>query len=223
MTRGRKMSEILGYLFSPEASMSELLIGKNKNKWRDALKYLAMTIVLLGLLTMAVHRISGLHITDIVGNSLEERINALVSTNFNEGFTWIIRVIVVIVQTSIMSTVRCLAWTGMIYLANIVLGERINLYEASLISIFSMVVWVTAQIFGVITILIVSIMPIQIINEILMGLSTLLSYWYLVLMAIGFTIATKGTFLKGGVVILIIQGIFWVLGGMMPILQALLG
>lgn len=182
-----------------------------------------MTIVLLGLLTMAVHRISGLHITDIVGDSLEGRINGLVRTNFNEGFTWIIQVIVFIVRTSIIITVRCLAWTGMIYLANTVLGESINLYEATLISMFSMVVWVAAQIFGVITMLVVSIMPIQIISEILMGVSTLLSYWYLVLMAIGVTIATKSTFLKGGVVILIIQGIFWVLGGMMPMLQVLLG
>lgn len=217
------MSEILGYVFNPEASMSGLLIGDNKNKWRDGLKYLVMTIILLSFLTMAVYRLSGIHISDIVGSSLEGKINGLVVTNLNEGFAWIIQVIVSIMQTSIIIAVRFLAWTGMLYLASAILGERVSLYEASLISIFSMVVWVTAQIFGVITILIVSIMPIQIINEILMGLSTLLSYWYLVLMAIGFTIATKGTFLKGGVVILVIQGVFWMLGGMMPILQILLG
>lgn len=200
------MSEILSYLLSPETSMSELLIGDNKNRWRSGLKYLVMTIVLLGLLTVAIHRING-----------------LVSDDLNEGFDWIMQVIVFIVKTSIIVIVRCLAWTGMIYLANAILGGHANLYEASLISIFSMVAWVAAQIFGVITMLLVSIMPIQIINEILMGLSTLLNYWYLVLIAIGFTIATKSTFLKGGVVMLIIQGTFWMLGGMMPVLQFLLG
>lgn len=217
------MGEILDYFFNPEASMDGLLIGENKNKWKDGLKYLVMTIILLGFLTMAVYRISGIHVVDIVGGFLGGRINNLVSSNLNEGFTWIILVIFSIVQTFIIITVRCLAWTGMLYLASSILGERVRFYEASLISMFSMVVWVTAKIFGVLTILIVSIMPIQIINEILMGLSTLLSYWYLVLMAIGFTIATKSNFLKGGVVTLVIQGVFWMLCGMMPILQTLLG
>ena len=217
------MSEILGYIVSPEASMSGLLIGENKNKWKDGLKYLVMIVVLLGFLTMAAYRISGIHITDIVGDSLKGKLSGLGSTNFNEGFTWMILVIASIVQTSITITVRFLAWIGMIYLANSILGERINLYEAMLISMFSMVVWVTAQLFGMITMLVASIMPLQIINEILIGLSTLLSYWYLVLIAIGFTVATKSTFLRGGIVVLVIQGMFWMLGGMMPIFQTLLG
>lgn len=217
------MSEILSYFFNPEESMSGLLIEENKNKWRDGLKYLTMTIILLGFLTMAVYRISGMHIVDIVGSSLEGRINSLVGSNLNEGFAWIILVLVSIVQTFIIITVRFLAWMGMLYLASLILGERISLYEATLISMFSMVVWVIAQLFSVITVLIISIMPIQIINQILIGLSTLLSYWYLVLIAIGFTIATKSTFLKGGLGVLVIQGIFWMLGSMMPILHTLLG
>lgn len=217
------MSEILSYFFNPEESMSGLLIEENKNKWRDGLRYLTMTIILLGFLTMAVYRISGMHIVDIVGSSLEGRINSLVGSNLNEGFAWIILVLVSIVQTFIIITVRFLAWMGMLYLASLILGERISLYEATLISMFSMVVWVIAQLFSVITVLIISIMPIQIINQILIGLSTLLSYWYLVLIAIGFTIATKSTFLKGGLGVLVIQGIFWMLGSMMPILHTLLG
>lgn len=217
------MSEILSYFFNPEESMGGLLIEENKNKWRDGLRYLTMTIILLGFLTMAVYRISGMHIVDIVGSSLESRINGLVGSNFNKGFAWIILALVSIVQTFIIITVRFLAWMGMLYLASSILGERIILYEAILISMFSMIVWVTAQLFSVTTILIVSIMPIQIINQILIGLSTLLSYWYLVLIAIGFTIATKSTFLKGGLVVLGIQGVFWMLGSMMPILHPLLG
>ena len=217
------MSEILSYFFNPEESMSGLLIKENKNKWRDGVRYLTMTIVLLGFLTMAVYRISGMHIVDIVGSSLESSINGLVGSNLNEGFAWIILSLVSIVQTFIIITVRFLAWMGMLYLASSILGERITLYEAALISMFSMIVWVTAQLFSVITILIISIMPIQIINQILIGLSTLLTYWYLVLIAIGFTIVTKSTFFKGGLVVLAIQGIFWILGSMMPILHTLLG
>lgn len=217
------MSEILGYFFNPEASMNGLLIEKNKTKWKDGLKYLIMTIILLGFLTMAVYRISGIPIIDIVGSSLEGRIRDIVGNDFNEGFTWIILVFTSIVQTLIIVVVRILVWSGILYLASSIQQKRIALYEVSLISMFSIVVWIASQIFGVIVILAISIIPIEIINQILAGLSTLLSYWHLVLLAIGFTIATKSTFLKGGLVVLMIQGGFWILGSMMPILYVLLG
>ena len=217
------MNEILGYFFYPEASMGRLLIQDNKNKWKDGLKYLTMTIVLLSFLTIAVYRVSGVHITDIVGSSLEGKINGFVGNHLNEGLTWITLVLVLMIQTCLISSVRMLAWLGMLYLASSILGKKISLYETILISMFSMVVWVAAQLFGVISILIVSIMPIEIINQMLIGLSTLLNYWYLVLMAIGFTIATRSTFFKGGLAVLVIQGVFWMLGSMMPILHTLLG
>ena len=203
--------------------ISQLLIEKNKTKWKDGLRYLIMTIILLGFLTMAVYRISGIPIIDIVGSSLEGRIRGIVGNDFNEGFTWIILVFTSIVQTLIIVVVRILAWSGILYLASSIQQKRIALYEVSLISMFSIVVWIASQIFGVIVILAISIIPIEIINQILAGLSTLLSYWHLVLLAIGFTIATKSTFLKGGVVVLMIQGGFWILGSMIPILHVLLG
>lgn len=217
------MSEILSYFFNPEESMSGLLIEENKNKWKDGLKYWAMIAVLLGFLTMAVYRISGIHITDVIGSSLEGVISGVVGPNTHEGVAWLVLVLVSIVQTLIIVTIKFLVWAAMLYLASSILGERISIYEAVLISMFSVVVWVAAQLMSVIVILIVSIMPIQMINQILLGLSMILNYWYLILMAIGFTIATRSTFLKGGLVVLVIQGLFWALGSVLPILQTILG
>lgn len=217
------MSEILSYFLNPEESMSGLLIEENKNKWKDGLKYWAMITILLGFLTMAVYRISGAGIVDIVGSSVEEVISGLVGAQTHEGIVWLTLVLVSIVRTLIIITIKFLVWAAMLYLASLILGVGINPYKAILISMFSVVVWVAAQLISVIVILIASIMPIQMITEILMSLSMLLSYWYLILMAMGFTIAIKSTFLKGGLVVLVIQGLFWALGNVIPILQIILG
>lgn len=217
------MSEILSYFFNPEESMSGLLIEENKNKWKDGLKYGVMITVLLGFLTMAVYRISGIPIADVIGSSLEKVISGLVGTNTHEGFAWLVLALVSIVQTLFIVMIKFLVWAAMLYLASSILGERISIYEAVLISMFSVVVWVAAQLISVIVILIISIMPLQVINQILLGLSMILNYWYLILMAIGFTIATKSTFLKGSLAVLVIQGVFWALGSVFPILQTILG
>ena len=220
------MNEILGYFFNPEASMSGLLIGENKNKWKEGLKYLGLIIILLGFLTVVRYRISGASIVDIMGGSANigiNRLNELMGSHLNEGFTWITLVGAAIIRILIIVVARFLVWTAMLYLASLILGDKIDLYKVSLISIFSLVVWVAAQFFGMIVSLIIGIIPVEIINQILEGLATLLSYWHLVLIIIGFTISTKSTFLKGGLVVLIIQGILWMLGNIMPTLQMLLG
>lgn len=61
------------------------------------------------------------------------------------------------------------------------------------------------------------------INQMLVGISMILEYWYLIVLAIGLTFATRSTFLKGGMIVLIIQGLFWMLGSMIPWLQVVLG
>lgn len=217
------MGEILSYFVSPEDSMGKLLLTRDKDKWKQGLLYWMMIAVLLGFLTVSAYRLNGIGLTEVLGDNLGQTMTEMLGAELNEGIVWLTTAVVSVIQSLIIVGVRFIAWSIMLYLANLILGQKLKIYDIVLLSMFTMVTWLAAEVVTVIAILIASICPIAIINQMVVGISMILDYWYLVLLAIGFAIVSKSTFLKSGMVILVIQGIFWGLGSIAPVLQVMLG
>lgn len=217
------MGEILSYFVSPEDSMGKLLLTRDKDKWKQGLLYWMMIAVLLGFLTVSAYRLNGIGLTEVLGDNLGQTMTEMLGAELNEGIVWLTTAIVSVIQSLIIVGVRFIAWSIMLYIANLILGQKLKIYDIVLLSMFTMVTWLAAEVVTVIAILIASICPIAIINQMVVGISMILDYWYLVLLAIGFAIVSKSTFLKSGMVILVIQGIFWGLGSIAPVLQVMLG
>lgn len=221
------MNEILSYFFRPEESVSTLLIEKNKDKWKQGVLSWIMSAILLGFLTMAVYRLNVISIVDILvdilGSNNESLIQSILYMQVNEGVVWLISAIILILKVIIMVGFKFILWAVALYIASCILKQRLKLYDVVLLSIFAMSNWLAAQIFTIITLMIASICPIDIINQMLVGLSMILGYWYLIILAIGFAIQTRSTFLKGGLVILTVQCTCWILASLVPTLQIVLG
>lgn len=217
------MSEILSYFFSPEESMNKLLLECDRDKWKQGLMNWGLVIVLLGFLTMAAYRVSGIDISAVLGINLETSLNGILGSQTSEGLIWLIAAFISMIESFIVIAVKFLIWSCALYIVNLLLKDGLDLYQIILLAIFGMLVWLTAQVFAVIAVMIASICSIGIINEMVSGISMILEYWYLILLAIGYSVGTRCTFFKGGAVILLIQAIFWGISGAVPALQSVLG
>lgn len=217
------MSEILSYFFNPEASMDLLISEANKNKWKDGFLKWGMITVLAGLLTIVMYRVSGVSLDSIQGTYYGTIIENTIGLNNNEGIVWLCMAIISIIETLLIAVIKLGIWTALLYIANRLLKDNISLYQIFLMSIFCILTWLTAQVFSNIATIIVMFSSVSIINEMLLGIGMILGYWYLVIFIIGYSIAAESTFLKGGLVILVIQGILWGASNMFPVLQVVLG
>ncbi len=205
------MSELLGYILRPEESISTLLIERDRSKWKQILLYGMMLVVLLGLSTMATYRLSGVGISDIPEANF---IQKTFGVQMSEGVVWI---------TSAIVAFKFIVWSVILYLVGRIMKKELKVYDIILLGMVAMQTRLVAQIITVIAVTITTFCPIFFINQMLVGIAMILDYWYLIILAIGFTVLTRSTFLKGGMSILVIQGIFWMLGNMVPWLQVILG
>ena len=205
------MSELLGYILRPEESISTLLIERDRSKWKQILLYGMMLVVLLGLSTMATYRLSGVGISDIPEANFIQKTFVV---QMSEGVVWI---------TSAIVAFKFIVWSVILYLVGRIMKKELKVYDIILLGMVAMQTRLVAQIITVIAVTITTFCPIFFINQMLVGIAMILDYWYLIILAIGFTVLTRSTFLKGGMSILVIQGIFWMLGNMVPWLQVILG
>lgn len=217
------MREILSYFLRSEESMNNLLLECDKNKWKQGLVYWASVAVLLGFLTMAAYRLNGIEIIQVIGVDLREILQNSAGVDINEGIIWLVSAFISIAQSLITVGFKFLIWGCTLYIATLILKDRVGIYQIVLLSMFSMLTWLSAQVIGVIAVMIVSICSVEIINEMALGISMILEYWYLILLAIGYSIAARCTFFKAGAVILIIQAIYWGISSAIPALQGILG
>lgn len=217
------MSEILSYFFNPEESMNKLLLECDKDKWKQGLLYWGLIAILLGFLTMAAYRLNGINILQVIGVDLSQELRSIMGREMNEGIVWIASALISIFQSLLTVGVKFLIWGCVLYIGKTLVKDRVGIYQIVLLSMFSMLTWLTAQLLTVIAVMITSVCSIQIINEMVIGISMILEYWYLILLAIGYSIAAGCTFFKGGVVILAIQALFWWVSSVMPVLQSVLG
>ncbi len=214
------MSELLGYILRPEESISMLLIERDRSKWKQILLYGMMLVVLLGLSTMATYRLSGVGISDIPEANL---IQKTVGVQMSEGVVWITSAIILMMKTLVIVVFKFIVWSVILYLVGRIMKKELKVYDIILLGMIAMQTRLVAQIITVIAVTITTFCPIFFINQMLVGIAMILDYWYLIILAIGFTVLTRSTFLKGGMVILVIQGIFWMSGSMVPWLQVILG
>lgn len=217
------MSELLGYILRPEESISTLLIERDRSKWKQILLYWIRLVVLLGLSTMATYRLSGVGISDILGTNFIDLIHSTFGVQMSEGAVWITSTIILVMQTLVIVMFKFIIWSIVLYLVGMIIKKELKVYDVILLSMIAMQTRLVAQIITVIAVTIANFCPIFFINQMLVGIAMILDYWYLIVLAIGFTVLTRSTFLKGGMVILVIQGFFWLLGSMVPWLQVILG
>ena len=214
------MNEIMSYFFNPEESMELLLSESNKNKWKDGVVKWLLVAIVAGLLTIMTYRMSGVEIAGIQEAAILENI---LGVNNQEGIIWLGVSVANIIETLLIAVIRTLVWAGLLYVANKILKDELSLYEVLLMSIFCILTWITSQIFSSIALMISMVCSVQVINEMLLGIVMILGYWYLIVFIIGYSVATRSTFLKSGTIVLIIQGIFWGVANAFPVLQVILG
>ena len=214
------MNEIMSYFFNPEESMELLLSESNKNKWKDGVVKWLLVAIVAGLLTIMTYRMSGVEIAGIQEAAILQNI---LGVNNQEGIIWLGVSVANIIETLLIAVIRTLVWAGLLYVANKILKDELSLYEVLLMSIFCILTWITSQIFSSIALMISMVCSVQVINEMLLGIVMILGYWYLIVFIIGYSVATRSTFLKSGTIVLIIQGIFWGVANAFPVLQVILG
>lgn len=214
------MNEIMSYFFNPEESMELLLSESNKNKWKDGVVKWLLVAIVAGLLTIMTYRMSGVEIAGIQEAAILQNI---LGVNNQEGIIWLGVSVANIIETLLIAVIRTLVWAGLLYVANKILKDELSLYEVLLMSIFCILTWITSQIFSSIALMISMVCSVQVINEMLLGIVMILGYWYLIVFIIGYSVATRSTFLKSGAIVLIIQGIFWGVANAFPVLQVILG
>ena len=214
------MNEIMSYFFNPEESMELLLSESNKNKWKDGVVKWLLVAIVTGLLTIMTYRMSGVEIAGIQEAAILENI---LGVNNQEGIIWLGVSVANIIETLLIAVIRTLVWAGLLYVANKILKDELSLYEVLLMCIFCILTWITSQIFSSIALMISMVCSVQVINEMLLGIVMILGYWYLIVFIIGYSVATRSTFLKSGAIVLIIQGIFWGVANAFPVLQVILG
>lgn len=210
----------MSYFFNPEESMELLLSESNKNKWKDGVVKWLLVAIVAGLLTIMTYRMSGVEIAGIQEAAILQNI---LGVNNQEGIIWLGVSVANIIETLLIAVIRTLVWAGLLYVANKILKDELSLYEVLLMSIFCILTWITSQIFSSIALMISMVCSVQVINEMLLGIVMILGYWYLIVFIIGYSVATRSTFLKSGAIVLIIQGIFWGVANAFPVLQVILG
>lgn len=217
------MNEILGYFFHPEISMDILLNNNDKVKWRDGILKWVLVAILAGLLTIATYKVAGVDLGSLSTTYYGKIVEELVKSNVNEGVIWLILAIRSIGEILVSAIIRAGLWIGLIYIVSSILKDIISLRQIVNMSIFAILTWISSQVFLNIALCISMISPIQTINEMLIGLGMLLGYWYLILFIIGYSMISRSTFLKGGMVVLVIQGLLWGVSNAVPFLQIFLG
>ena len=217
------MNEILGYFFHPEISMDILLNNNDKVKWRDGILKWVLVAILAGLLTIATYKVAGVDLGSLSTTYYGKIVEELVKSNVNEGVIWLILAIRSIGEILVSAIIRVGLWIGLIYIVSSILKDIISLRQIVNMSIFAILTWISSQVFLNIALCISMISPIQTINEMLIGLGMLLGYWYLILFIIGYSMISRSTFLKGGMVVLVIQGLLWGVSNAVPFLQIFLG
>ena len=217
------MNEILGYFFHPEISMDILLNNNDKVKWRDGILKWVLVAILAGLLTIATYKVAGVDLGSLSTTYYGKIVEELVKSNVNEGVIWLILAIRSIGEILVSAIIRAGLWIGLLYIVSSILKDIISLRQIVNMSIFAILTWISSQVFLNIALCISMISPIQTINEMLIGLGMLLGYWYLILFIIGYSMISRSTFLKGGMVVLVIQGLLWGVSNAVPFLQIFLG
>lgn len=216
------MNEILNYFFHPEISMDLLLNDENKKKWQDGLLKWVLVAILSGLLTVVIYKVVGVQLESLLSTYYGNVISQLLASNINEGVIWLAIAALSIGEVLLSAVIRAGLWIILLYIVSKVSKDFISLNQIVKMTIFAVLIWIASQVFGNITIFFSMISTIQIINEMLLGLGMLLSYWYLILLIIGYSILSRGTFFKGCVVVLIIQGILWGVAKAFPIMAIFL-
>lgn len=216
------MREILGYFLHPETSIDELVNSEEKGKWKEGLFKWVLVAILAGFMTIVAYQVGGIKLSSLTGN-MGEILNEFMSKSDNEGMKWLVLVGVNIFRILLTAMVRTGLWVGLLYIVNKLLNSEIGLWQIIRISIYSILTWITSQLITAITMLIAMISPIGVISQMLLGLGSILGYWYLIVFIIGYSIMTRSTFFQGGVIIVVLQAILWGVGSNFPILQGILG
>lgn len=216
------MNEILGYFFHPEISMDELLCNESKGKWREGILKWVLVAILSGLLTVVIYKVAGVQLENLAGSYYGDIIYNLSERKVNEGFIWLILVALSVGETLMIATIRSGLWIILLYIISKVLREQVERYQIVKMSVFAILTWIVAGVFSSIAVLISMFSSVSTLNEMIMGLGMLLDYWYLILFIIGYSMITRSTFLKGSIVVLIIQAIFWGMANAFPVLQIIL-
>lgn len=216
------MNEILNYFFHPEISMEVLLNDEEKRNWKNGIVKWVLIAILSGLLTVAIYKVVGVDLESLLTSYYGNMIQNLVAANINEGFIWLAIAGLSIGETLVSATIRTILWSILIYIVSKILRDSIEMNQIVKMSVFAILTWIASQVFFNAAVCFSMIFPIQTINEMLVSLGMLLSYWNLVLFIIGYSIASKATFLKGCMIVLVIQGIIWGIANAFPMLQIFL-
>lgn len=213
------MNEILGYFIHPESSMDELLCNESKGKWKEGILKWVLVAILSGLLTVMIYKVAGVRLEDLAGNYYGKLLYNLSERKINEGFIWLILVGLSIGEILIIAAIRSGLWIILLYIVSKVLREHVEDYQIVKMSIFAVLTWIAARVFSSIAILISIFSRVDTLNQMVMGLGMILGYWYLILFIIGYSMITRSTFLKGGIIVLMIQALFWGMANAFPVLQ----
>ena len=217
------MNEIIGYFFHPETSIGTLLGDENRKKYQDGLLKWLLVAVIAGFLTIVTYQVAGVKLEYLGGKYYSNIIEILLDKNINEGFVWLVLAGINIVQTLVIAAVRAGVWIVLLYIISKILKNQIAIDRIVKLGVFAILTWIVAQLIGNIAFLVTLLSPIEVVNEMIIGLAMILEYWYLIIFIIGYCMLTRGTILSGGVVIIIIQGIFWGAANMSPVLGTFLG
>lgn len=216
------MNEILNYFFHPEISMEVLLNDEEKRNWKNGILKWILIAILSGLLTVAIYKVVGVDLESLLTSYYGNMIQNLVAANINEGFIWLAIAGLSIGEILVSATIRTILWSILIYIVSKILRDSIRMNQIVKMSVFAILTWIASQVFFNAAVCFSMICPIQTINEMLVSLGMLLSYWNLVLFIIGYSIVSKATFLKGCMIVLVIQGIIWGIANAFPMLQIFL-
>ena len=216
------MSEILSYFFHPELSMDVLLNNEGKRKWLDGILKWILVAILSGLMTIVIYQIVGIDLESLATTYYGNMIQKLLQQEVNEGCIWLALAGLSIGELLLSAFIRTCLWIILLYIGSKLVRDRISIHQIVKMSVFAILTWIVSQLFLNIVICISMVSPIQTINEMLISLGMLLSYWGLILFIIGYSILAKSTFFKGGIIVLVIQGILWGIANAFPFLKMFL-
>lgn len=228
MKRILSMNEILSYIMHPEISMSELIEDNTRGKWKNGVKNWFLLSILIGLLTVASYKLAGYDLTLVKSNPFYGAIIDLLETiGVAEGGIWLALVAVEVVLVLIIAGIRAMMWINMLFLVSKLFKDIVSVKTLVDMSIYAILIWIALRVFRSTVICVGLIIPfnetIGEIQQILLGLTEVFSYWYIILFIIGYSIVTNSTFRKSGLIVLAIQGCFWIIVNLVPVLDIVIG
>lgn len=213
------MREILGFFFNLEESIEGLLVDQNKQLWKSPIRYTLQIALLSSLLFVLVLQVGGVQLQDM-GPEYKSLLS--MQGEMNQGLLWLLIAGVNFLYTIIAMIIKGVTWFIMLCLTKIILKRTTPYYSIFLITIYSVLIGGVGHLAMLVGNMLASLISVGIIQDILMGITSIMAYWYLAILALGISAMMDYSFFKGLVIVIVIVGVLSGLSHILPFLQVAL-